>query len=227
MNIATNVTDIATLEDKTANQSGFNGLTFFNGDVTASGKGSFSSLLISGDAIIAGELIADKLTVKSENGSHISSFYVDNDGVTHIGENSVQLRELDESEFNNGVMYDHSISTSTLGGIKFDVEIEVGGHNVGATLTDHENRISSLEARVAQLEAEKKVIIEQITKVYKQENGDRILVNYSAFTGEMIDVPRKLNFFEFSTPIYSADAVVWHWDADLNKSVLLKRSDIK
>ena len=96
-----------------------------------------------------------------------------------------------------------------------------------AIVSDHEDRITELEARVAALESEKKTIIEQITKVYTQENGDRILVNYSAFTGKMIDVPRKLNFFEFSTPIYSADAVVWHWDADLNKSVLLKRSDIK
>ena len=121
---------------------------------------------------------------------------------------------------NSDYVYDINVP----GSLKVDHGAILSDHQ--DILANHESRISALEAEVAALKAEKATVIEQITKVYKQENGDRILVNYDAFTGNMIDVPRKLNFFEFSTPIYSADAVVWHWDADLGKSILMKRSDI-
>ena len=121
---------------------------------------------------------------------------------------------------NSDYVYDINVP----GALKVDHGAILSDHQ--DILVNHENRISALEAEVARLKQKEATIIEQITKVYKQDNGDRILVNYDAFTGNMIDVPRKLNFFEFSTPIYSADAVVWHWDADSGKSVLLKRSDI-
>ena len=166
-----------------------------------------------------GVITANRFNAVSEDGSQTSSFYVDNSGLTHIGTDSFVFDEIS-----------HTISTTDNAyDITFDrrIDVFISGQNVGATLADHESRISSLEARVAELEAREVTVIEQITKVYKQDNGDRILVNYDAFTGNMIDVPRKLNFFEFSTPIYSADAVVWHWDAVSGKSVLLKRSDMK
>ena len=66
-------------------------------------------------------------------------------------------------------------------------------------------------------------------------NG-KVLLRISLITGQLVGYPQLLVFYDndynWNNPsqavfLAPADAVIWHWDAELGKSVLLKRSDMK
>ena len=66
-------------------------------------------------------------------------------------------------------------------------------------------------------------------------NG-KVLLRISLITGQLVGHPQLLVFYDndynWNNPtqavfLYPAEAVVWHFDADSGKSVLLKRSDMK
>jgi len=98
---------------------------------------------------------------------------------------------------------------------------------INNTLTDHENRIAELEAELASLKAKQPTEPVNVTKLFTQENGEIVQAIYSKDTGSLVDVPRLLNFIEFSTPIYPDNAMVWKWDEELGKSILMKRTDFE
>ena len=64
----------------------------------------------------------------------------------------------------------------------------------------------------------------------------KVLLRISLITGQLVGYPQLMVFYDndynWNNPsqavfLAPADAVIWHWDAELGKSVLLKRSDVK
>ena len=64
----------------------------------------------------------------------------------------------------------------------------------------------------------------------------KVLLRISLITGQLVGYPQLMVFYDndynWNNPtqavfLYPEESVVWHWDAELGKSVLLKRSDMK